>query len=86
MLDKSNAPATEYLTTEELANRIHYDARTIRSQLKDKVLIEGIHYIRPFGQRKLLFVWEAIERDMARHSRAACPVSLDPQQPESAHG
>lgn len=54
-----------YLTTEQLADRIHYDPRTIRNQLKDAVLLEGIHYIRPFGRRKLLFIWEAIERDLA---------------------
>jgi hypothetical protein len=30
----------------------------------DSVLIEGIHYIRPFGGRKMLFIWEHIERDM----------------------
>ena len=34
-----------YLTTQELAERIKYDARTIRNQLKDTVLIENIHYI-----------------------------------------
>ena len=53
-----------YLTTQELAERIKYDARTIRNQLKDAVLIEGIHYIRPFGGRKILYVWEQIEKDM----------------------
>jgi len=57
-----------YLETEELAARIHYDARTIRNRLKDSVLLEGTHYIRPFGGRKLLFIWEAIERDMWRFS------------------
>ena len=41
--------STEYLTTEELAERIRYDARTIRERLKDSVLLEGVHYIRPFG-------------------------------------
>lgn len=56
--------ATTYLTTEALAERIHYDARTIRNRLKDSVLLEGRHYIRPFGGRKILFIWEAIERDM----------------------
>lgn len=56
--------ATTYLTTDELSERIKYDARTIREQLKDSVLIEGIHYIRPFGGRKILFMWESIERDM----------------------
>lgn len=55
---------TTYLTTEALAERIHYDARTIRNRLMDSVLIEGRHYIRPFGGRKILFIWEVIERDM----------------------
>lgn len=53
-----------YLTTEGLSERIHYDPRTIRERLKDSVLIEGIHYIRPFGGRKILYIWECIERDM----------------------
>lgn len=55
-----------YLTTEQLAERIHYDVRTIRERLKDSVLLEGRHYIRPFGGRKLLYIWEVIERDMVR--------------------
>jgi len=53
-----------YLTTEELSERIKYNARTIRNELKDSVLLEGRHYIRPFGQRKILFIWENIEEDM----------------------
>ena len=55
-----------YLTREELSQRIKYDQRTIRNQLKDSVLIEGIHYIRPFGGRKILYVWEQIEKDMKK--------------------
>lgn len=54
-----------YLTTDELASRIKYDARTIRERLKDSVLLEGVHYIRPFGGRKILFLWEKVEEDMA---------------------
>ena len=53
-----------YLTTEELSARIKYDARTIRNQLKDSVLLEGVHYVRPFGGRKILYIWERIEQDM----------------------
>jgi len=56
--------STTYLTTDELSARIKYDVRTIRERLKDSVLLEGKHYVRPFGGRKILFVWEAIERDM----------------------
>jgi hypothetical protein len=53
-----------YLTTDELSARIKYDSRTIRERLKDSVLLEGVHYIRPFGGRKILFIWERIEEDM----------------------
>jgi len=57
-----------YLTTNELSSRIKYDARTIRESLKDSVLLEGRHYIRPFGGRKTLYIWENIEVDMAKPS------------------
>lgn len=57
---------TTYLTTQELSTRIKYDCRTIRERMKDSVLLEGIHYIRPFGGRKILYVWETIEKDMVR--------------------
>jgi hypothetical protein len=53
-----------YLTTDELSSKIKYDARTIRERLKDSVLLEGTHYVRPFGGRKILYLWENIERDM----------------------
>ena len=56
--------AHTYLTTEELSSRIKYDARTIRQCLKDSVLFEGVHYIRPFGGRKILFIWERVEETM----------------------
>lgn len=58
------AVAQTYLTTEELSERIKYDPRTIRERLKDSVLLEGVHYIRPFGGRKILYLWERIEVDM----------------------
>ena len=57
-----------YLTTEELSGRIKYDVRTIRERLKDSVLLEGVHYLRPFGGRKILFIWETIEEDMRQAS------------------
>lgn len=63
--------ATTYLTTQELADRIKYDVRTIRESLKDSVLLEGIHYLRPFGGRKILYIWEQIEEDMAKTAAAS---------------
>jgi len=67
-----------YLTTDELSERIKYNPRTIRNVLKDTVLFEGRHYIRPFGQRKILYIWENIEADMFEFSGAsdlAIPMS-----------
>jgi len=59
-----------YLTTDELSQRIKYDPRTIRERLKDSVLLEGVHYFRPFGGRKILYIWETIEKDMFNQSKA----------------
>ena len=65
-----------YLTTEELSKHIKYDARTIRERLKDSVLLEGVHYIRPFGGRKILYVWERIEKDMAKFSTSSVAIPM----------
>lgn len=64
-----------YLTTEGLSSLIKYDPRTIRERLKDSVLIEGVHYFRPFGGRKILYIWEQIESDMASCTPAMLPVT-----------
>jgi hypothetical protein len=63
-----------FLTTDELAQRIKYDVRTIRDRLKDSVLLEGIHYFRPFGGRKILYVWEVIEADMKKAAGINSPL------------
>ena len=62
--------AHTYLTTEELSARIKYDVRTIRQQLNDSVLLEGKHYIKPFGRRKILYLWEAVEEEMIGRKNA----------------
>jgi hypothetical protein len=79
------SPST-YLTTEELAELIKYDARTIRNRLKDSVLLEGIHYIRPFGGRKILFLREAIERDIGAHQRSSVDLAGSNAPPEVKQG
>jgi hypothetical protein len=66
-----------YLTTAGLASRIPYDERTIREQLKNKLFIEGVHYIRPSGPRgRLLYIWEAIERDLLNGFQRAAEVAI----------
>ena len=72
-----------YLTTDDLADRIHYDPRTIRERLKDSVLLEGIHYFRPFGGRKILYIWESIERDM---KLSGSSLSIPMANGEVCHG
>lgn len=67
---------SNFLTTAELSKLIKYDCRTIREQLKDTVLIEGTHYIRPFGGRKILYDWNAIRRDMAKFSQQAMAIPM----------
>ena len=79
-MENLSSPVAEqtYLTTAELSLRIKYDCRTIRDRLKDSVLLEGLHYIRPFGGRKTLYLWEQIQRDMAspiKMSRMAIPLA-----------
>lgn len=75
-----------YLTTDQLASLIHYDARTIRTRLKDAVLLEGVHYIRPFGGRKLLFVLEAIQRDIGSFSSSKAPSDAEAKSKASDSG
>jgi hypothetical protein len=65
-----------YLTATELSSKIKYDERTIRERLKDSVLLEGKHYIRPFGGRKILFIWEQIEADIGLASKAPCAIPM----------
>lgn len=68
--------ATTFLTTNQLAERIQYDERTIREQLKDCVLIEGVHYVRPFGRRKILYIWETIEKEILNSKNFAFGIPM----------
>jgi hypothetical protein len=64
------------MTTDELSAKIKYNTRTIRECLMDNVLLKGTHYIRPFGGRKILFLWERIEQDMGlNHDAMAIPMA-----------
>jgi len=73
---KETVVSNTFLTTDQLADRIQYDARTIREQLKDSVLIEGVHYVRPFGRRKILYIWERIEKDILNASSFAFGIPM----------
>ena len=72
-MDKQSG--TTYLTARELADRIKYKPNVINNMLKDSVLIEGIHYVRPFGRRKVLYIWEAVERTMVDGGKQSAAVT-----------
>ena len=78
--------ASELLTTGELSARIKYDARTIRERLKDSVLLEGVHYIRPFGGRKILFIWDRIADDIGKPSAAGGAAAIPMANGGVLHG
>ena len=50
-----------YLTAQQLAEKSSTTLKIIRNQLKDSVFIEGVHYIRPFGGRKILLFGNALK-------------------------
>lgn len=62
-------PKVTYMTPNELSSVIKYKTPVINNKLKDSVLLEGVHYIRPFGRRKILYIWEAVERTMLEGGR-----------------
>jgi len=65
-----------YLTTEKLAERLQYSTRHVREYLKDRVFIEGVHYVRTPGGRKLLFIWERIEEDLGQSNSGGKGIPL----------
>jgi hypothetical protein len=54
----------EYITVDELATRTTYAKETITRGHIARLLIEGIHFVRPFGGKKKLYIWENIEKEM----------------------
>jgi hypothetical protein len=72
-MDKQSG--STYLTARELAERIKYKPNVINNMLKDSVLIEGVHYVRPFGRRKVLYLWEAVERTMLNGGAQSAAVT-----------
>ena len=57
----------EYLTTEELSERIKMAPGSIRNLVWKKTFIENVHYVKP-TERKLLFIWDACENWLYGHS------------------
>ncbi|MCW3173929.1 hypothetical protein [Shewanella subflava] len=58
------------LNAKELSQRIKFSAPYINHTLKDNVFIEGVHYIKPFGGRKIFYIWEEIERELFKKPKS----------------
>lgn len=54
-----------FMNAVQLGKRISYTPRHINEYLKDRVFLEGQHYVRLPGSRKILYIWEAIEQDLS---------------------
>jgi hypothetical protein len=65
-----------YLTTTKLAERLPYTTRHIREYLKDRVFIEGYHYVRIPGSRRLMFIWERVEETLLESSTVQVSIPL----------
>jgi hypothetical protein len=48
--------------------------------LLDAYLFEGRHYVRPFGRRKILFIWETIEADWLSSTHDSIGMMNDAQE------
>ena len=57
-----------YVSAAELAEKIPYHPKYINDSLKDKYLFEGVHYVRPFGGKRVLYIWEEVEKALFKTS------------------
>jgi len=66
----------KYITVEELAERTTFAKDTITRGHIARCLVEGIHFVRPFGGKKKLYIWENIERDMYQGFKKGAQVPM----------
>lgn len=75
------------LTVEELAARTTYSESTILRGHIARSLVDGVHFVRPFGGKKRLYIWEAIESDMFNPSQPYnSKISIPMANGGSCHG
>lgn len=68
----------EYLTTEELSQRIKMKPGTIRNLVSSGKFILNVHYVKP-TPKKILYVWSAIEEWLYNPGKAksrSTPIDL----------
>lgn len=64
-----------FMSAKQLSQNLPYTDRHINEYLKDRVFLEGVHYVRLPGCRRVLYVWEAICSDMGLGAARAIPMA-----------
>ena len=81
----------EYLTVQELGERIKFSKQSIYNLIYKKKFILGVHYLKP-TPKKILFVWSEVEKWLRQSidepAESEAPNRPDqteqaPQQPEN---
>lgn len=65
-----------FFTSAQLAKQLHYSERHVREYLKVRHFIEGVHFIRLPGSRRILYIWETIANDLLIHARNANTIPM----------
>ncbi len=75
-MTRENIVSFTYLSPEMMSERLPYSTRHIREYLKDRIFVEGYHYVRTPGGRRLLFIWERCEEVLSGDAAAADRIPL----------
>ena len=75
---EGNIVSSAYLTPEMLSQRLPHSTRHIRECLKDRVFIEGYHYVLTPGGRRLLCIRERAGERVSGDATAPVRTPLVP--------
>ena len=70
----------EYLTVQELGERIKFSKQSVYNLIYKKKFILGVHYLKP-TPKKILFVWSEVEKWL-RQSMDEPIDSMAPHRPD----
>ena len=78
----------EYLTVQELGERIKFSKQSIYNLIYKKKFILGVHYLKP-TPKKILFVWSEVEKWLRQTtdepSESAAPNRTDQTEQAPQH-
>lgn len=66
---------TTYMSATQLSEELPYKARYINEYLKNRVFLEGTHYVRLPGSRRIMYIWDAIRIDYLDQRTSSIPMA-----------